>query len=292
MKSQLVSADALNQRLRLFQIYKRTPYLSLKHNSYFQIYEHIFGRFVGQELTFVEVGILNGGSLFMWRDYFGPQARIIGVDLNPSARRWEKEGFEIFIGDQSDPKFWSEFFRRVGQVDILLDDGGHTNEQQIVTFECAQAHIRDGGVLMVEDVHTSYMREFGNPSGHSFMSFAKRVVDAVNSRNPLGPRMQSEYGKRVFAVEFFESIVAFHIDEPRAFLSRPTTNEGLSVQAEDFRYGDPSLTGSGRLRRVLLSVIPIKRLEWLRGPARYLRDTYMFWKARIRDRRLARYFRQ
>ena len=36
----------------------------------------------------------------MWRDYFGKDARIIGIDLNPEAKKWEKHGFEIFIGNQ------------------------------------------------------------------------------------------------------------------------------------------------------------------------------------------------
>ena len=57
-----------------------------------------FDEIVGKEITFVEIGILDGGSLFMWRDFFGNKARIIGVDLNPEAKKWEKEGFEIFIG--------------------------------------------------------------------------------------------------------------------------------------------------------------------------------------------------
>ena len=71
----------------------------------------------------------------MWRDYLGENARIIGIDLNPEAKIFEKEGFEIFIGDQQSPKFWDYFFHEVGKIDILLDDGGHTNEQQIMTTE-------------------------------------------------------------------------------------------------------------------------------------------------------------
>ena len=60
-------------------------------------------------------------------------ARIIGIDLNPNAKKWEKEGFEIFIGNQADPDFWKRFKSQVPSIDILLDDGGHTYIQQIVT---------------------------------------------------------------------------------------------------------------------------------------------------------------
>lgn len=91
----------------------------------------------------------------MWRDFFGPQARIIGVEFNPDAKRWESDGFEIHIGDQSDVEFWKDFYNKTGPVDIILDDGGHSNEQQIVTVAQSASHINDGGVIIVEDTHNS-----------------------------------------------------------------------------------------------------------------------------------------
>ena len=75
------------------------------------------------------MGVLNGGSLFMWRQYLGSQARIIGIDFNSLAKHWEKDGFKIYIGSQSNPEFWTNFYKSVGMIGVLLDDGGHTNEQ-------------------------------------------------------------------------------------------------------------------------------------------------------------------
>jgi hypothetical protein len=88
-----------------YESYLKSPFKSIKHSTYFDIYDDLFSRYRNKNITFVEIGILGGGSLFMWRDFFGPEARIIGVDLNPSAKKWEGEGFEIFIGSQSDEKF-------------------------------------------------------------------------------------------------------------------------------------------------------------------------------------------
>ncbi|MCX7182850.1 MAG: hypothetical protein NTY92_02715 [Nitrosospira sp.] len=82
----------------------------------------------------------------MWRDYFGASARIIGIDLNPISKKWEKDGFEIYIGNQSDPLFWREIFEKIFDVDIVLDDGGHTYEQQIITAHECIPNIRNGGV--------------------------------------------------------------------------------------------------------------------------------------------------
>ena len=85
---------------RLLEIFNRQPRFCYKLDTYFSIYEEQFARFVGKPITFVEIGVLHGGSLTMWREYFGPQARIIGVELNPAAKAMEAEGFEIEIGDQ------------------------------------------------------------------------------------------------------------------------------------------------------------------------------------------------
>lgn len=258
-------AEAINSKLRLFDIYNRTPYLSIKHDSYFQVYEEVLSRFVDREFTFVEVGVLNGGSLFMWREYFGPRARIIGIDLNPAARRWEQEGFEIFIGSQSDPRFWEAFYSSVGEIDVLVDDGGHTNRQQIVCFHEAVSHVRNGGVILVEDVHASYLSEFGNPSRHSFIRFVAHIVDRLNSRSSQLRVADDAYSEQIYSVSCYESIVVFHIDRQRCFIGRPTSNSGADSHQPDFRLRDltPGAAALGRRLR------------------RGLGELYNFWPARV-----------
>jgi hypothetical protein len=221
---------------RLQQIYQDTPYLSIKYDTYFPVYEALLAPYVGKKVTLVEVGIFNGGSLFMWREFLGPDARIIGIDLNPDAKVWEAHGFEIHIGDQSDENFWIEFFRKIGPVDLLIDDGGHTNLQQVVTTHHAIQNINDGGLLIVEDVHTNYFREFGNPYRFSFLNFAFRIVDGINSRAYALRSQYERYSSRVYSVSFFESIVAFHIDSRLCVRSKPTSNGGKTRNASDFRY--------------------------------------------------------
>lgn len=228
--------------------YDAAPFLSLKHTTYFSVYDHLFSRFVGKAPVIVEVGVLNGGSLYMWRQFFGPDARIIGVDLNPDAVWLREDGFEIHIGDQSDPQFWKGFFRQVGGVDILLDDGGHTYPQQIVTASSALPHIRDGGLLVVEDTHTSYMAEFGGPGDTSFVNWAVNMVHGVNHRfSAFAENHDPEL--RVWSVQFFESIVAFHVDRPLAtVVSHSTTNDGVGRDAKDFRHHSQSTMADDDLR--------------------------------------------
>lgn len=232
----------------VYASYKRSPYLSIKHSSYFHVYSELFAPYKGRAITFVEVGVLNGGSLFMWRDYFGPGARIIGVDFNPLAKKWEKEGFEIHIGSQSDPEFWGSLFDAVGPVDLVLDDGGHTFEQQILTVHCCIPHIKDGGLMVVEDTHTSYFKDFGYPTKYSFIEWTKKLIDNINSRFP-GVKVSSlPYKQSVHSITFFESIVSLKIDREKCFDSVPTSNGGISSAAEDFRHRG---TAMGKVRGLI-----------------------------------------
>ena len=220
-------------------IYNSVPYLSIKYDTYFTVYEALLQKYVGRRVTVVEVGVFNGGSLFMWREFFGPKARIIGIDLNPATKMWEQHGFEIYIGDQTSEQFWREFFAEVGSVDVVIDDGGHTNVQQITTVHCAIEHIHDGGTLIVEDVHTSYFREYGNPSSRSFINFTAKIIDAINSRSTALKTSRPRYSKRVHHISFYESIVALHIESTLCGKSAPTSNDGNTQNALDFRYQQP-----------------------------------------------------
>ena len=220
---------------KLADIFFSTPKLSIKNDTYFDAYEFIFNSYIGKPITFIEVGVFNGGSLQMWREYFGEQARIIGVDFNPIARELEKDGFEIYIGNQESSEFWLELKNKVGYVDIILDDGGHKNGQQIATLYNGVELIRDGGVIVIEDTHTSYFRRFGNPSPFSFISYSKKIIDVINSRFEYVKSKRSRFYDCVWSVNFFESIVAFYIDRSKSQTGLPVANQGESIGAIDFR---------------------------------------------------------
>jgi hypothetical protein len=222
----------------LFQHFRSSPLLSNKHSSYFYSYGHILSRFKGQRFTFVEIGVFRGGSLFMWRNYFGPNARIIGIDFNPEALSLQDHGFEIHIGNQSNADFWSNFFAEVGRVDVVLDDGGHTYEQQIKTVHYCLEHVNDNGVIIVEDTHTSYMRDYGYPSRYSFTEWTKAVLDGVNSRSATLSQPKGVAYQAVYSIQIFDSIVAFYVDRNRTAKSFPISNNQAGGAPEDFRFKD------------------------------------------------------
>jgi cephalosporin hydroxylase len=278
------SDDTMLTDLTIYQSYRRSPYLSRKHSSYFPAYQDLLERYRNKPIVFLEVGILNGGSLFMWRDFFGPAARIIGVELNPEARKWEQSGFEIYIGSQSDPKFWRDLFEKIGPVDVILDDGGHTNEQQIVTVCESLPFVRDGGMVIVEDTHTSYFREFGNPSPYSFMNFAKSVVDEINGRCPWVRNSKHQRHNYVWSVAFYESIVCFNVNRTKSFVSWPTSNSGASSNAQDYRHHQSPIDilerlrgrissgpSSGGMRRLAIKAVNVLSYFLVRFESRKLR---------------------
>ena len=123
-----------------------------KWEHYLEIYHQHFQRFRGREVHVLEIGIYSGGSLEMWRDYFGPACQVYGVDIEEACQIYEGKGTRIFIGDQGDRGFWQQFRAQVPRVDILIDDGCHLPEQQIVTLEEMLPHLQPGGVYLCEDL--------------------------------------------------------------------------------------------------------------------------------------------
>ena len=100
----------------------------------------------------VEIGIYSGGSLSMWRSYFGPGCQVYGVDIEPACAAHEQEGVRVFIGDQADPDFWERFVAEVPRIDVVIDDGGHEVHQQITSLRCLVPWMAMGGVYICEDI--------------------------------------------------------------------------------------------------------------------------------------------
>jgi len=223
-----------------YKAYLKSPYRTVKHSTYFQVYDELFSPWRGRNITFVEIGIAEGGSLFMWREFFGPQARIIGIDINPEAKVLTKYGFEIFIGSQSDKEFWKQFNKSVGMIDIVLDDGGHSYLQQIVTTKMLIDQIKDHGMLVVEDTHTSYMSNYGTKK-FSFINFTKVIIDRINQRFSELDHCRSN--KSIWSIQFYESFVVFHVNRKECNItSQPTSNNSTnSINIHFINPGDKIL---------------------------------------------------
>lgn len=183
-----------------------------KWQHFFEIYEKHFERFRGKPIVMLEIGVSQGGSLQMWKDYFGPEAKIYGVDVNPNCKNLEEDNIKIFIGSQSDRSFLRNLKSQLPPIDILLDDGGHTMKQQIVTFEELFDHIKEDGVYMCEDCHTSYWLQYrgGHKRIGSFIEYSKNFIDYINAWHSKQDSLKvNKYTRSIFSTHFYDSIVVF-----------------------------------------------------------------------------------
>lgn len=108
-------------------------------------------------MRMMEVGIQSGGSMMMWRHAFGDNLKLlIGVDINPNTKAWEKFGsnVKVEIGSQGDPAFLENLTKTYRDgLDVILDDGSHLAAHIILTFVKLWPLVRAGGVYMIEDIH-------------------------------------------------------------------------------------------------------------------------------------------
>lgn len=182
-----------------------------KWEHYLGIYDIFFPRYRNKEIILLEFGIAHGGSLELWRNYFGPKATIIGVDVNPECKKFEAENTKIFIGSQEDKDFLTELKKQVPKADILIDDGGHTMKQQIVTFNEMFDHVKPDGLYICEDTHTSYWKEYygGYKKKSSFIEYAKNWVDDLHGWHfkVKGKPYITPITKTVKGLHFYDSMV-------------------------------------------------------------------------------------
>ena len=162
----------------------------------------------------------------MWKKFLGSKAKIIGVDLNPDAKKFEKFGFKIFIGDQADPNFWKKFYNKNGKIDILIDDGGHTNLQQITALMESIENIKNDGLIIIEDTHTSFMnyKGFKNPSDYSLINFTNKIIENLHRRNPMIKKKMNLFSKKISSIEYFDSIVIIKISNKKYSYSKNLHN--------------------------------------------------------------------
>jgi hypothetical protein len=266
----------------LIVAWKSSPAFSIKIDSYFPAYAKLFGHLRGTNCIFIECGVLGGGSLFMWKRWLGDKARIVGVDLNPEALKWKNHGFEIFIGDQGDPNFWSELFRTVGTFDALLDDGGHQSFQQIVTLNSALTAAERDCVIAIEDTATSYFHDFKKHGKYTFLSYAKSSTDLLLKKilntspgriSKISNPKELDIFQKVQSVEFFAGIVAYNV-----VANMPTTSNLIknmdSTDITDFRYRGKKST------RVLWPTLFKSKAITIRGGATLLRSMKMFLQSK------------
>jgi cephalosporin hydroxylase len=181
-----------------------------KWNHYFEIYNRHFSRFRNKKINILEIGVLHGGSLQMWKSYFGPQAMIFGIDIDPRCKQFDEENIRIFTGSQSDRGFLEEVKKQIPRIDILIDDGGHEMDQQITSFEMLFDHINDDGIYVCEDLHTSYWPDFkgGYKKPGTFIEYSKNFIDEINAfHSQTEQHKVNSFTRSVHSITYYDSMI-------------------------------------------------------------------------------------
>ena len=193
--------------------YNNNDKLIHKWLHYFDIYHSHFSKYRNKKVTILEFGVFHGGSLQMWKKYFGKKARIIGVDINPKCKDLTEKQIEIYIGDQENRTFLRKLAKEIGEVDIVIEDGGHTMKQQINTFEEIYPIVKKGGIFLIEDLHTSYWAEYGGgyKKKDSFIEYSKDLIDKIHAwHTPDNKKpMIDDMTTSVKAMHVYDSIIVF-----------------------------------------------------------------------------------
>ncbi len=181
---------------------------------YLDIYENHFTRFVGKKFTMFEIGVSKGGSVEMWRRYFGADVTIVGIDIEPKCKQYESDQIHIEIGNQSDLNFLQSLIDKHGIPDLVIDDGSHIMKDLIASFKFLYPLLKDGAVYLAEDLHTCYISEPYNGNNPStFINMVKNHIDELSSGNlkvqTNNNRVLSELWATTNSITCYDSIVVY-----------------------------------------------------------------------------------
>tara|TARA_B100000212_G_C27290491_1_gene497057 strand:+ start:78 stop:926 length:849 start_codon:yes stop_codon:yes gene_type:complete len=152
-----------------------------KWHHYINLYERYFSTFKKKKnLKFLEIGVAQGGSLQMWRKYFGDSATIFGIDINPNCYKYNGVHGEVRIGSQDDKEFLESVVDEMGGIDIVLDDGSHKIHHIKRTLDILFPHLAKEGIYFIEDLHASYWADFGGGYNSKNNFFRNIVIDLIN----------------------------------------------------------------------------------------------------------------
>lgn len=185
-----------------------------KWHHYIPLYDRYFGRFRGSAVRFLEIGVSEGGSLQMWRSYLGPDAVIFGIDINPRCARLDGEAGRVRIGSQDDRDFLADVVAEMGGVDVVLDDGSHVMKHIRASLQALFPRLTEGGIYMIEDLHTSYWPKWGGAFGRArnFFRDLPMLIDDMHRAYHDHHASPPGTGSLISGIHVHDSIVVLEKD--------------------------------------------------------------------------------
>jgi len=178
----------------------------------------------GKKVKMVEIGVQSGGSTRVWKRYFRGTLEYIGIDINPKCKQFESidEGIRIEIGSQLSTKFLSSLCSTYGPFDLVVDDGGHTNEMISTSLASLWPCLNDNAVYVIEDLYKltgqSNSLDFAEESIYTTVSHWMKVRSPSHKiKSTISPDYPGWYLKKL---AYYDSILFLHYGEDIPKLER------------------------------------------------------------------------
>jgi hypothetical protein len=166
-----------------------------KAHNYAVHYDRVFTPLRDKPVKLLEIGVGGGEGIKMWLDYFQhPEAKIFGVDSRQNTNPWDtvlpdaSRRYKFVYGDQSHDVFWKCFIADYGiDWDIIIDDGGHFNDQVFTSFFMLWPYVKQGGFYAIEDLGVAYTPGsiFVKPGFENHMALIRKWLDEVNTQDHI-----------------------------------------------------------------------------------------------------------
>ena len=185
----MVMAEATKEEIRTKPAEKAYDIVALgnkygtdkgKHR-YLEHYQTHLGGLRDEEFNLLEIGIYQGASLRMFRDYFH-KARIVGLDIKEVDLSAERR-ITTYQGSQADPAVLQKINSEVGPFQVVIDDGSHRMQHVRKSFEILFPLLEDGGWYVIEDLSTSYWERYGGGipgKKGTAIGMIKQLIDGIN----------------------------------------------------------------------------------------------------------------
>lgn len=155
---------------------------SSKYHNYLSKYEFFLSRYHDQSITLLELGVLRGESLRMWKEFLRA-GRIIGVDIDERCKRYEEERIHVLIGDLARREFVDQLTDF--NPSVIVDDASHKWSHQVNALCTLFPTLCEGGVYILEDITTSFLEEGYDDASISAYDFCSAVSECVTGNTPL-----------------------------------------------------------------------------------------------------------
>lgn len=126
------------------------------YHDYLTLYDKYFSKIRFNKNKILEIGILNGDSLNILKEYF-EYSDIHAIDIEDK-KHLISDRINVYQGDQSDRVFIDKFDNEI--FDIIIDDGSHKMRHQQISIGVLFKKLKSGGIYIIEDLHTSLLNYF------------------------------------------------------------------------------------------------------------------------------------